>query len=186
MRVQLTSSTLSILRISESRCLCCLPNLGLCRRLVRLRLFLGRSFGPWPGIIGLMCGTLEHVRGWKLLCMIFQQFAAKVRWKLHFREEPRGFYIQLKNSRYIPPFQLVTPLELERWLSLLREKMLITARTTLHNPRRQQSRSNVLPLTEHGWKCLKTSCWVAFFERQKMEVSLWCMKITCHKRTWRC
>ena len=37
----------------------------------------------------------------------------------------------------------------------------MTARTTLHNPRLQQSRSNVLPLTKHGWKCLKTSCWVA-------------------------
>ena len=47
-------------------------------------------------------------------------------------------------------------------MSLLREKMLMTARTTLHNPRLQQSRSNVLPLTKHGWKCLKTSCWVAF------------------------
>ena len=33
--------------------------------------FPGRSFGPWPGIIGLMCGTLERVRGWKLLCVIF-------------------------------------------------------------------------------------------------------------------
>ena len=92
----------------------------------------------------------------------FQQFAAKVRWKWHFREEPRGFYIHLKNSRYIPPCPLVTPPELEGWLSLLRERMLMTARTTLHNSRLQQSRSNVLPLTKHGWKSLKTSCWVAF------------------------
>ena len=38
----------------------------------------------------------------------------------------------------------------------------MTARTTLHNPRLQQSRSNVLPLTKYGWKCLKSSCWVAF------------------------
>ena len=43
----------------------------------------------------------------------FQQFAAKVRWKWHFREEPREFYIHLKNSRYIPPYPLVTPPELE-------------------------------------------------------------------------
>ena len=47
-------------------------------------------------------------------------------------------------------------------LSVLRERILMTARTTLHNPRLQQSRSNVLPLTKHGLKCLKTSCWEAF------------------------
>ena len=92
----------------------------------------------------------------------FQQFAAKVRWKWHFRAEPRGFYIHLKNSRYTPPCPHATPPELEGWLSLLRERMLMTARATVHNPRLQQSRSNVLPLTKHGWKCLKTSCWVAF------------------------
>ena len=38
----------------------------------------------------------------------------------------------------------------------------MTARATVHNPQLQQSRFNVLPLTKHGWKCLKTSCWVAF------------------------
>ena len=96
-----------------------------------------------------------------------QQFAAKVRWKWHFRAEPRGFYIHLKNSRYTPPCPHATPPELEGWLSLLRERMLMTARATVHNPRLQQSRSHVLPLTKHGWKCLKTICWVAFFERQR-------------------
>ena len=59
----------------------------------------------------------------------------------------RGFHIHLKNFRYIPPYPLATPPELEGWLSLLRERMLMAARTTLHNPRLQQSRSNVLPLT---------------------------------------
>ena len=123
---------------------------------------------PWPVIWSLARYHRSHV--WytgtrprmEALVHDFQQFAAKVRWKWHFREEPKGFYIHLKNSRYIPPYPLVTPPELEGWLSLLREKMLMTARTTLHNPRLQQSRSNVLPLTKHGWKCLKTSCWVAF------------------------
>ena len=65
--MKLTSSTLSILRISESECLFCLPRLGLCRRLVRLRWFPGPSFGPCPGITG----TLGHDRGWKLSCKIF-------------------------------------------------------------------------------------------------------------------
>ena len=123
---------------------------------------------PWPVIWSLARYHRCHV--WytgtrprmEALVHDFQQFAAKVRWKWHFREEHRGFYIHLKNSRYIPPYPLVTPPELEGWLSLLRERMLMTARTTLHNPRLQQSRSNVLPLTKHGWKCLKTSCWVAF------------------------
>ena len=123
---------------------------------------------PWPVICSLAKYHRSHV--WysgtrprmEALVHDFQQFASKVRWKWHFREEPRGFYIHLKNSRYIPHHPLVTPPELEKWLSLRHEKMLMTARTTLHNPRLQQSRSNVLPLTKHGWKCLKTSCWVAF------------------------
>ena len=48
----------------------------------------------------------------------------------------------------------------------------MTARTTLHNPRLQQSRSNVLPLTKHGWKCLKTSCWVAFLNDKDGDFTL--------------
>ena len=98
---------------------------------------------PWPVIWSLARYHRSHV--WysgtrprmEALVHDFQQFAAKVRWKWHFREEPRGFYIHFKNSRYIPPYPLVTPPELEGWLSLFREKMLMTARTTLHNPTHQ-------------------------------------------------
>ena len=120
---------------------------------------------PWPVIWSLARCHRSHV--WysgtrprmEALVHNFQKFAAKVRWKWHFREEPRGFRIHLRIPGTYP---LVAPPELEGWLSLLREEMLMAARTTLHNPKLQQSRSNVLPLTKHGWKCLKTSCWVAF------------------------
>ena len=62
---------------------------------------------PWPVIWSLARYHRSHV--WytgtrprmEALVHDFQQFAAKVRWKWHFREEPRGFYIHLKNSRYI-------------------------------------------------------------------------------------
>ena len=50
----------------------------------------------------------------------------------------------------------------EGWLSLLRDRIFKAARATIHKPRLQQSRTNVLPLTKHRWKCLKTRCWVAF------------------------
>ena len=125
---------LSILRISESKCLCCLPILGPCRRLVLSEVV------PWPVIWSLARYHMSQV--WytgtrprmEALVRDFQHFAAKVRWKWHFREEPRGFYIHLKNSRCTLPYPLVTPPELEGWLSVLRERMLMTARATLHNP----------------------------------------------------
>ena len=91
----------------------------------------------------------------------FQQFAAMVRWKWHFRGDPQGFYIRLKHARNTPPCPHVTSPELEG-LSLLREQLLATARATLHNLKQPQSRTTVLPLTKHGWKCLRASCRVAF------------------------
>ena len=74
---------------------------------------------------------------------------------------PRGFYIRLKHARNTPPCPHVTSPELEG-LSLLREQLLATARATLHNLKQPQSRTTVLPLTKHGWKCLRASCRVAF------------------------
>ena len=89
MHVQLTSSTLSILRISESKCLCCLPKLGLCSEVGASEVVPSPVIWSLSSIMGLTCGTLERDRGWKLFVHNFQQFAAKVRWKWHFREEPR-------------------------------------------------------------------------------------------------
>ena len=86
---------------------------------MRLRWFPGQSFGPWPGIIGLMCGTLEHVRGWKLLCMIFNSSLPRFGGNGISERNPGDFYIHLKNSRYIPPYPLVTPPELEGWLEFV-------------------------------------------------------------------
>ena len=76
---------------------------------------------PWPVIWSLSryhrnTGTRPRMED---LVQDFQQFAAKVRWKWHFRAEPRGFYIHLKNSRYTPLCPHATPPELEGWLSLL-------------------------------------------------------------------
>ena len=124
--------------------------------------FPGRSSGVLLGITSLMCGTPCSRPRMEARVQDFQQFAAKVRWKWHFRGETKAFYINLKNSRHTPPYPRATPPELEGLLSLLRDRIFKAARATIHKPRLQQSRNNVLPLTKHGWKCLKTSCWVAF------------------------
>ena len=123
---------------------------------------------PWPVIWSLARYHRSHV--WYSGTRPrndFQQFAAKVRWKWHFREEPRVFYIHLKNSRCIPPYPLVTPPELERWLSLIREKMLTTARTTSHNPRLQQSRSNGFTTHQAWLEMSQDKLLGGFFERQR-------------------
>ena len=75
---------------------------------------------PWAAhlvpaqVSSVSCVVLwKHIRGWKLLCMIFNSSLPRFGGKWHFREKPRRSYIHLKNSRYIPPYPLVTPPELE-------------------------------------------------------------------------
>ena len=119
MHAQQTSSTLPTSGILGVMCLSCPRSLGRCRWSVRLRCFV------WPILWSLARYLRSHV--WfngarprtEALVQHYQQFAAKVRWKWHFRGEPRCLHIHLKHSRTTPPYPHVTSLEPDGRLGLL-------------------------------------------------------------------
>ena len=167
MHVQLTSSTLCILRILDGKCLCCLPSL------VRLSEVGVSGVVPWPVIWCLARYHKSHVQNtgsrprMEALVQDFQQFAAKVRWKWHFRGETKAFYINVKNSRHTPPYPRATPPELEGWLSLLRDSNF-QGSTRDHTQTQASTESNQCFTTHQTWlEVSQDQLLGGFFERQR-------------------
>ena len=148
---------------------------------------LGRSSGVLLGITSLMCGTPVLDRGCKLLCKIFNSSQPRFGGNGILRVKPRVFfYLNLKNSRHTPPYPRATQPELEGWLSLLRDR-IFQGSTRNHTQTQASTESNRSFTTHQTWfEVSHDQLLGGFSERQKMEVSPWCMRIMWHRRTWKC